>query len=187
MKTILSSAALLALSLGVYAFAANGSSQKIGGRLEITVDYERQSGRGSNQYAVWIEDTEGNHVKTLYVTRFTGEGGYEPRPDCTPTWVEKSGVESLNKEQIDAFTGATPQSGKHVYTWDGTDSSGQKVASGDYVFVVEATYLGNNIVMFRGDFATGARETEIECAPRFNSDEKQNRDMIKSVSARYIP
>ncbi|MCD8029788.1 MAG: DUF2271 domain-containing protein [Bacteroides sp.] len=47
------------------------------GKLEITVDYKRQDGRGSNQYAVWVEDAVGNLVKTLYVTQFTADGGYK--------------------------------------------------------------------------------------------------------------
>ncbi|MCC8188666.1 MAG: DUF2271 domain-containing protein [Bacteroides sp.] len=157
------------------------------GKLEITVDYKRQDGRGSNQYAVWVEDAVGNLVKTLYVTRFTAGGGYKKRPDCTPLWVTKAHAPSLSKEQIDAFSGATPQTGAHVYTWDGTDQEGKETEPGSYTFVVEATYLGSHIVLFKGEFDTGHTEITLTPEPEFNSDESQNRDMIQKVTARYIP
>ncbi len=157
------------------------------GTLEISVDYKRQDGRGSNQYAIWIEDGVGNLVRTLYVTRFTADGGYKKRPDCTPLWVTKAKASSLSKDEVDAFSGATPQTGVHVYTWDGTDASGKKVETGSYTFVVEATYLGSNIVLFKGEFETGNQEITITPEADFNSDESQNRDMIQQVSARYLP
>ncbi len=160
---------------------------KTSGILEITVDYKRQDGRGSNQYAVWVEDAVGNLVKTLYVTQFTADGGYKKRPDCTPLWVTKAQAPSLSKEQIDAFSGATPQTGLQVYTWDGTDQQGQEVAPGSYTFVVEATYLGSHIVVFKGEFDRDHAEITLTPEAEFNSDESQNRDMIQGVTARYIP
>jgi len=58
--------------------------------IEIEFDYEKQAGPGSNQWAVWIEDEAGAIVKTLFVTSFTADGGYVPRPACTPIWVGKA-------------------------------------------------------------------------------------------------
>ncbi|MCD8081332.1 MAG: DUF2271 domain-containing protein [Bacteroides sp.] len=164
-----------------------GEAGKKIGKLEITVDYKRQEGRGSNQYAVWVEDAVGNLVKTLYVTQFTADGGYKKRPDCTPLWVTKARASSLHKEQVDAFSGATPQTGLQVYTWDGTDQAGNEVEPGSYTFVVEATYLGSHTVLFKGEFDTNNQEITIAPEPEFNSDESQNRDMIQEVTARYLP
>ena len=42
-----------------------------GKTLEVSFDYQRQSGPGSNQYAVWIENEKGEVVKTLFVTSFS--------------------------------------------------------------------------------------------------------------------
>ena len=39
--------------------------------LEVSFNYQRQQGPGSNQYAVWIENEKGEVVKTLFVTSFT--------------------------------------------------------------------------------------------------------------------
>lgn len=46
-------------------FSFFGFSAYATGRLDITVSYEKQSGWSSNQYAVWIEDSDGNFVKTI--------------------------------------------------------------------------------------------------------------------------
>ena len=35
--------------------------EAVSGEVIITFDYERQSGSASNQYAVWIEDMDGNY------------------------------------------------------------------------------------------------------------------------------
>ena len=42
--------------------------------LEVSFDYQRQAGPGSNQYAVWIENAKGEVVKTLFVTSYTTRG-----------------------------------------------------------------------------------------------------------------
>lgn len=47
------------------------------GTLTVTFDFEKQSGYASNQFAVWIEDVDGNLINTLYATRFTATGGYK--------------------------------------------------------------------------------------------------------------
>lgn len=59
------------------------------GKVEIKFNYEKRAGIASNQFAVWIEDEDGNFIKTLYVTRFTGNGGYKKRPDALPLWSKK--------------------------------------------------------------------------------------------------
>ncbi len=154
-------------------FSINCQKNDNNGKLEITVSYEKQAGRGSNQYAVWIEDTKGDIVKTLYVTAFTADGGYTYRETSLPVWVIKANPASLSKEQIDAFSGATPSSGEHTYTWDLTDQQGNKVEAGNYIYIVEATYLGDSHVMFKDSFTVGNNEIigffhALEALPRGN-------------------
>ena len=42
--------------------------------VELSFNYQKQSGAGSNQYAVWVENSEGKVVRTLVVTSFTSKG-----------------------------------------------------------------------------------------------------------------
>ena len=58
------------------------------GLMTISFDYMAQDGYASNQFAVWVENTDGAVVKTLYATRFAAKGGFEKRPDAIPLWVE---------------------------------------------------------------------------------------------------
>ena len=70
-------------------------AEKKATKLEVSFNYQRQNGPGSNQYAVWIENEKGEVVKTLFVTSFTTKGrvrgneqpmrGYVKRPACVPT------------------------------------------------------------------------------------------------------
>lgn len=163
-------------------------SSHAAGKLEITVSYERQPGHGSNQYAIWIEDGNGGLVKTLFVTEFTAKGGYVKRPACVPVWVEKANPTAMTEKQIDAFSGATPKSGDHTYTWDLTDESGKTVKPGDYTFVVEATLTGGGSkVVFTDKVNIQGEQADFSPSPKFTSDDEKNKGMIKSVTARFVP
>ncbi|WP_221621529.1 DUF2271 domain-containing protein [Paenibacillus rhizophilus] len=60
--------------------------------LGISFPFVRQDGIASNQFAVWVEDSRGRYVTTLYATRFIATGGYKLRPEAIPTWVKHSGL-----------------------------------------------------------------------------------------------
>lgn len=64
------------------------------------------------QFSVWLEDSEGNFVRTLYVTSRAAKknwifGPKEGRPESLPVWYGSAG----KSEGIDVVTGATPKGG----------------------------------------------------------------------------
>ena len=67
------------------------SRANVGG-VEISFIYEKISGSASNQFAIWIEDMGGNHIRTLYATKWTARGGYKSRPDSIPIWVPENSM-----------------------------------------------------------------------------------------------
>ena len=156
------------------------------GVLNIYVDYEKQPGHGSNQWAVWMEDSEGNVIKTLFVTRFTAEGGYIPRPSCVPMWVSKAQPDSLQQEVIDAFSGATPESGLQTYSWNLTDADGNRINVGTYVLMVEATLYGTNRVIYKTPVVIGFQKWTLRSEPVCTSDDEKNKNMIRSVDVEYL-
>ncbi|MDH6357301.1 DUF2271 domain-containing protein [Parabacteroides sp. PF5-9] len=157
------------------------------GTLSISFNYARNDGKGSNQYAIWIEDAQGNVVKNVYVTNFTGKGGHATRP-VVPTWVKKASPAQLTESQLDAFTGATPVSGLQTYTWDGTNNNGEVVSNGNYRFFVEATLFGPNRVVFSGSVKVGAEKQEsIPVTTELFAEAMDNRDMLTDVKATYMP
>ncbi|MBR6216228.1 MAG: DUF2271 domain-containing protein [Spirochaetaceae bacterium] len=76
------------------------------------------------QFAVWLEDSDGNFVSTLYVTERAGRENWimspkEGRPESLPVWYSASKQEGVTSkaasadegQQLDAVTGATPKGG----------------------------------------------------------------------------
>lgn len=78
--------------------------------------------KASNQITAWIEDEDGNILKTIYVSDFTGaRRGYQKREDAVPHWVAAADPDALSDDQIDAVSSATLQTGSQSLVWDLTD------------------------------------------------------------------
>ena len=181
---------LVATSAVLLAFCANRNAPK---ELEISFNYTKQQGPGSNQYAVWIEDEDGNVVRTLFVTEFTSKGrsrggqpaqrGYTYRPTCMPSWVKAVKAETLTDAQMDAFTGATPaSSGVQTFVWDFTDQEGEAVPAGTYKVYLQATYYNEGIVTYSSSF-TSSDSGPLTLKEEFAADVQEHKDMISQVKA----
>ncbi len=181
------------LAIPVVALNKKGKTAKVIS-LEVSFNYQRQNGPGSNQYAVWIENDKGEMVKTLFVTSFTTKGrargneqpmrGYIKRPACVPTWVKASKANDLSEEQLDAFTGATPQaSGKQTFTWDFTDQDGKAVKEGTYKVLVEATLFNASTITYSGTFSTQDKVGIVTLTSQLTEPNESHKDMITEVEA----
>lgn len=97
-----------------------------------SIDIEMTKGKSHNHptFVLWIEDTTGNYIQTLFVTKALGRGifnygdksggtwkpGEVHRPAALPYWAHKWGVRKVNgyyeptsKNKVpDAYSGATP-------------------------------------------------------------------------------
>jgi len=153
---------------------------------EITFTFTRQTGSASNQFAVWIENAQGQFVKTLYATRYTANGGWERRATSIPVWVKKSNLSDMTKTQVDVITGATPRAGTLTYTWDGTDSSGASVPNGDYVIFLEGTLRWENQVYYRAPIRLGQGPAAAQVSVEYSSDPMPERAMIDDVRVRTL-
>ena len=149
--------------------------------VEISFDYTRLSGRASNQFAVWIENAQGQYVKTLYATRWTARGGWRRRPTSIPIWVSRAGLSELTRVQVDAISGATPRSGALVFAWDGTDRRGVAVPPGNYVIFLEGTLRWENQVLFSAPIRLGQRPSTPEVTVVYTGDAGDDRAMIRNV------
>lgn len=162
--------------------------------LEVSFDYQKQPGPGSNQYAVWIENEEGDVVKTLFVTSYTTKGrvrgneqpmrGYVKRPNCVPTWVKASKASEKTDQELDAVTGATPQAGgKQTFSWNFTDQQGKKVKDGKYCVKVEATLYQASTILYTGNFSTKDKAGNIPLTSKLTEPADNHKDMITAVQA----
>ena len=185
---------IIAVLIAFMAIPAMAQGSKNASQVELSFNYQKQSGAGSNQYAVWIENSEGKVVRTLYVSKFTTQGramggqqrrrGYTFRPTCVPTWVKNAKAEEMTDEQIDAVTGATPaQSGVQTFTWDFKDADGKTVPAGNYKIFLEATLYFNSIVLYSGSFSTSDKAGAISLTSKLTEEEEQHKNMITEVKA----
>ncbi len=160
--------------------------------LEVSFNYQRQAGPGSNQYAVWIENEKGEVVKTLFVTSFTTKvsargneqpvRGYIKRPSCVPTWVKASKANDLSDQQLDAFTGATPRTnGTQTFTWDFTDQKGKAVQKGTYKVFVEATLYNASIILYSGSFSTQGKVGNVALTSQLTEPADSHKNMVTDV------
>ncbi len=171
-----------------------GQAVKKSKTLEVSFDYQRQAGPGSNQYAVWIENDKGEVVKTLFVTSYTTKGrtrpgeepmrGYVKRPNCVPTWVKAAKAAEQTDQQLDAITGATPQaSGSQSFTWDFTDQQGNAVPKGNYKVIVEATLYQASDILYTGTFSTKDKAGNIKLTSTLTEPDEKHKDMVTNVKA----
>ena len=111
MKKILTMINLIILSLGMlYA-------------KDITISVgagENWKQKREPQFAIWLEDSEGNYIKTLYVTERASHKSWimspkEGRPESLPVWYHASNFKPSKKTapdlKLDAVTSATPKGG----------------------------------------------------------------------------
>lgn len=153
---------------------------------EVTFNFTRQSGSASNQFAVWIEDAKGQFVKTLYVTRWTTNGGWRRRSAAIPVWVKQSGLSEVPLEMIDTVSGATPRTGVLTYVWDGTDIRGASVPAGDYVLVIEGNLRWENMVYCRAPFRLGQGVSSVRVNTEYTGDAAAERSMIADINMRVL-
>lgn len=185
--------ATLFLAVPAMVLSKQGKSAKAK-TLVVSFDYKKQAGPGSNQYAVWIEDAQGKVVKTLFVTSYTTKGrarqgeepmrGYVKRPNCVPTWVRTAKAAEQTDQQLDAFTGATPQvGGIQTFTWDFTDQQGKAVKKGTYKVFVEATLYQASDIVYSGTFSALDKVGEIRLTSTLTEPDENHKDMVTNVKA----
>ena len=192
-KVITAIIVTMLLVIPAVALSKKGKAAKAN-TLEVSFNYQRQAGPGSNQYAVWIENEKGEFVKTLFVTSYTTKGrarggeqpkrGYIVRPACVPVWVKTSKAEEKTDVQLDAVTGATPQSGGvQTFTWDFTDEQGKAVPQGTYKVKVEATLIFDSDIVYTGTFSTKDKPGNITLTSELTKPDEQHKDMVTDVKA----
>ena len=194
MKKVIT-AIIVTMLLAISAVALNKKEKAAkANSLEVSFNYQRQQGPGSNQYAVWIENEKGEVVKTLFVTSFTTKGrvrgneqpmrGYIKRPACVPTWVKAAKANDLTDKQLDAVTGATPQaSGTQTFIWDFTDQQGKTVQEGTYKVFVEATLFNASTITYSGSFSTQDKVGNVTLTSQLTEPDEKHKDMVTEVKA----
>ena len=182
----------LFLAAGIFAAAgamsaADAPDKKTSPSVTVSLPYVRQPGRASNQFAVWVEDAKGNFIRTLYVTNYTGQGGFRIRKDCLPTWVRRSGAATAAKAELDAVSGATPATGTQNYVWDCTGADGKTVPPGRYRIFVEGTLYWKSRVLYTANITLGKEPSTVRAMPQYSVKSSSHSSMLGTVSVACMP
>ncbi len=192
MKKILFAAGVCAALMAGVTVTAGESGAKAK-ELSVSFMYNNQRTPGSNQYAVWIENAQGELVKTLFVTQYTAKGrargdekpvrGYIFRPACVPMWVKAAKPDNMSDAQLDAISGATPSAGGvQTFVWDFKDAKGTAVPAGDYKFFVEANLRDKSTVVYTGSFSSSKTGKVTYTTEYSMPDNTDYRDMISDLT-----
>ena len=163
------------------------AQDKIQGKhVLITYTWTHIQSHGSNQLAVWIEDIKGNHIRTLFATKFTTRGGYIKRPLALSEWTAKFDLKNASKEEVDAVTGATPQSGQQTITWNCKDKSSKALPAGTYIVRMEANIHDADKMFFMGKIRIGGNAQHTTGEITYSSPNLASGDkLFKNVLVEY--
>lgn len=155
---------------------------KTPGKVTISFDYQRMRKRASDQLAIWLEDAQGNHVRTLLVTKFTASGGYQKRAAAVPNWQSSFQPATVNRDVLDAVSSATPQSGPISVTWDCRNQGGDVVPAGSYIYKVEANIEWEKTAFWQGTITVGPTAGQSTATPTGGGN-----TLLQAVRADFSP
>jgi hypothetical protein len=175
------------LNLGINPLAAISSQERSGRWLDVSFTYDNLALIASNQYAIWIEDIEGNYIDTLYVTRYTAQEGNRRRPNSIPQWVAAANPLEMRHFEVDAISGATPRSGEYYASWDFTDSSGNAVTDTEVRLVIEASVMNDDTARYSGVITLGNEMWAESPTLVFSNPDSEYNAMLTDVWINYSP
>lgn len=138
---------------------ASGATFPAGGQLTVGFTYAAASAGGPparNPYiAVWIENADGDLVKTISLWMKPGKDRYL---DHLTRWYDAEvALQSAGgDDQLDTITGATKVAGAYTVAWDGVGVDGGPVAQGDYFVCIEAAREHGPYELIREAFTLGS-------------------------------
>ncbi len=124
------------------------------------------------QTAVWIEKEEGEFVKTVYVSGFSGCA--REKQVNLPQWAKYSEF-----RDVDGVTGASIDRGHHIYIWDLKDFQDRTVPPGKYRVRVETSFWPSGMYQ--------RSEAKIEVGTTSNSALSEKGNIIPYLEVRFHP
>lgn len=134
--------------------STSGTELPASAQATVSWTFTSSGGRSRNPYmAVWIEDADGNFVKTLALYhRAHGDNWLK----TLSAWYAASGG-------TDTTTSGTVPAGSFTAVWDGSTAAGARAAQGSYYVCVESVveHGSESLVRQQVEFATSAAQTTL--------------------------
>ena len=198
--------------LSSFPLLINGTTQQVIAKqelsqLNLSVSLgEKALKKDLYQMAIWVEDTQGRYIETLFVTHCTGKEGLgndylsffgfnlRSAPAVLPVWAHKRNVrygESFypsRKEPLpDGMTGATVKTSEFNLSFPLPQEIVDK-AKDDLVCRVELNVVRDGFpsLNFSGTLATDEDNTQALALIGFGDDKGRNGDVQKEVEKKLV-
>ncbi|MCC7043163.1 MAG: DUF2271 domain-containing protein [Acidobacteria bacterium] len=128
--------------------------------LAVTLELARPGGRARRPYvAVWIEDKDHQHVRTLAL--------WVARPRWLPdlrAWyrADRTRAQAEGTDLVSTVSSATRAPGRYTLTWDGMNQQGKPVSPGAYTVFIEAAREHGTYQLMRQDVTVGGAAIHVE-------------------------
>jgi hypothetical protein len=147
------------------------------------------------QTVAWLEDADGKYVRSILVSDWTSGGGWAKKiklPDgkkvtaSCPQWqVASSWPKNHTKQQIDAVTKATPETGSHKIS---VDCRKANLPAGTYQYFVQASVAPLHSIVCTGKITIGGQQEESIAKVIYKPEiHKDAGPILSDVKARYTP
>lgn len=164
-------------------------SAEASGHVKLSFAFNRQAGMSTNQFVVWVENESREIVRTIFITSFvTAKGGWQIRDDNLMVWHERSRVDRMPREEMDAFTGATPSASQILdFAWDCRDSTNNRIHQGTYYLMIEGSMSSQSHVLFEIPITIGQFAVRSEGKPKYFGEKPVGHNMLEDVIVTYQP
>lgn len=148
-------------------------------KISVAVNPGEAYSKRAPQIAVWVEDSDGTYIDTLFVTKKASGNKWigspkDGRPESLPDWYRAKGqnpAEKISKDEVDATTSATPKKGIVISkdlelekgkTYVFKCQANQSFDYNDYYTKKNSGVDGQPAVLYTGEIIPDGTEKEIK-------------------------
>lgn len=164
-------------------------------KISVAVNPGEAYSKRAPQIAVWVEDSDGTYVDTLFVTKKASGNKWigspkDGRPESLPDWYRAKGqnpAEKISKNEVDATTSATPKKGiviskdlelekgkTYVFKCQANQSFDYNI----YYNKINSGVDGQPAVLYSGSIIPNGKEIEIKLELKTKKDFLTTADKI---------
>lgn len=136
----------------------------------------------SYQTVVWLENENGGHVKTLFISDYLSYGGYSKSEICSD-WSQIEDWDKVGRDVLDAVTAATPAVGQNVLK---IKLKTYNLPSGVYRYCVQTHVIEGYNILYRGQIRIGEKNDASSAKVTYTPGKYPKAgDVLGNVKAEY--
>ena len=164
-------------------------------KISVAVNPGEAYSKRAPQIAVWVEDSDGTYVDTLFVTKKASGNKWigspkDGRPESLPDWYKSKGQNpavKISKDDLDATTSATPKKGIVISkdlelekgkTYVFKCQANQSFDYNEYYTKKNSGVDGQPAVLYAGEMIPDGKEIEIKLELKTKKDFLTTADKI---------